>query len=119
MPDLFVLRPAAVVVSAKIGLRLLRELTALDVSYNRLKKWPPQMEECKNLRDLRLDHNKLQEVGGGRSRNRRDGRGEKHKNEIITTYPMREAVQSPISVKKSSEFLTKRRLSKRERTLVL
>lgn len=46
----------------KIGLRLLRELVTLDVSYNRLKLWPPQVEECRNLRDLRLDHNKLQEV---------------------------------------------------------
>eukprot|EP00752_Nemacystus_decipiens_P011953 g10598.t1 len=46
----------------EIGLRLLRELVTLDVSYNRLKLWPPQVEECRNLRDLRLDHNKLQEV---------------------------------------------------------
>lgn len=48
--------------TCKIGLRLLRELVTLDVSYNRLKLWPPQVEQCRNLRDLRLDHNKLQEV---------------------------------------------------------
>ncbi len=46
----------------KIGLRLLRELVTLDVSYNRLKQWPPQVHECRNLRDLRLNRNKLQEV---------------------------------------------------------
>lgn len=55
---------------AKIGLRLLRGLICLDVSYNRLKKWPPQVEECKSLRDLRLDHNKLQEVSGEKSKGR-------------------------------------------------
>lgn len=54
----------------KIGLRLLRELVTLDVSYNRLKQWPPQVHECRNLRDLRLNRNRLQEVRGRAARPR-------------------------------------------------
>lgn len=37
-------------------------LESLDVSNNLLEKWPGQLESCAELRDLRLDHNKIREV---------------------------------------------------------
>lgn len=46
----------------QIGLRLLGELLTLDVSYNKLESWPPQVEGCSKLKDLRLNHNKLTEA---------------------------------------------------------
>eukprot|EP00904_Undaria_pinnatifida_P013165 jgi/Undpi1/897/HiC_scaffold_10.g04361.m1 len=46
----------------EVGLRLLKELVTLDVSYNLLERWPAQAEECAKLRHLNLGHNKLRQV---------------------------------------------------------
>lgn len=46
----------------QIGLRLLANLEALDLSHNQLENWPAQVEGCSTLRDLRLDHNQLHEA---------------------------------------------------------
>ncbi|CAM9426984.1 unnamed protein product, partial [Discosporangium mesarthrocarpum] len=46
----------------EVGLGLLKSLQSLDASYNRLEAWPPQVELCTTLEDLRLKHNYIKEA---------------------------------------------------------